>query len=258
MNLLQKTYWVLRTQIGIDPLTFWRSLKAFPAFLGDYSKFVAAYKGDIGFMPCLQDRNDDCGSINNEYFWQDILVARMVLEKKPTRHLDIGSRIDGFVAHVAASQDIEVLDIRPNSYCIPGVIFRQADLTAPIAEVQETYDSISCLHALEHFGLGRYGDEISANGFRQGFANMAKLLKSQGVFYLSVPLGRERVEFNANWVFSPDTILELAKQNDLSFNKLQTLKISNNSCDIKDFFQLPLPELEKEEYRLGIFQFTKL
>ena len=29
------------------------------------------------------------------------------------RHVDIGSRLDGFVAHVASFREIEVLDIRP-------------------------------------------------------------------------------------------------------------------------------------------------
>jgi hypothetical protein len=30
----------------------------------------------------------------------------------PVRHIDIGSRIDGFVANVAAFRKIEVLDVR--------------------------------------------------------------------------------------------------------------------------------------------------
>jgi hypothetical protein len=29
-------------------------------------------------------------------------------------------------------------------------------------------DSLSCLHALEHFGLGRYGDPIDPRGHEKG------------------------------------------------------------------------------------------
>ena len=43
---------------------------------------------------------------------------------------------------------------------MPGVVFRQADLMNPVSlpiTAGEGYcDSLSCLHAIEHFGLGRY------------------------------------------------------------------------------------------------------
>jgi len=32
---------------------------------------------------------------------QDLLVARWIFDAKPQRHVDIGSRVDGFIAHVA-------------------------------------------------------------------------------------------------------------------------------------------------------------
>lgn len=64
------------------------------------------------------------------------------------------------------------------------------------------YDSISCLHALEHFGLGRYGDDLDYYGYLNGFNSMSKMLSSGGSFYLSVPMGPQRIEFNAHRVFS--------------------------------------------------------
>jgi hypothetical protein len=39
------------------------------------------------------------------------------------------------------------------------------------------YDSISCLHALEHFGLGRYGDRLDPNGHETGFLKLLDMLK---------------------------------------------------------------------------------
>ena len=68
-------------------------------------------------------------------------------------------------------------------------------------------DSISCLHALEHFGLGRYGDKIDPDGHLKGFRNITKMLKTNGVFYFSVPMGRQRIEFNAHRVFGMSYLL---------------------------------------------------
>ena len=41
--------------------------------------------------------------------------------------MDVGSRIDSFVAHVASYRNIYVFDIRPIRVDIPRVIFRQVD-----------------------------------------------------------------------------------------------------------------------------------
>lgn len=128
----------------------------------------------------------------------------MVFEAKPDKHLDIGSRVDGFVAHVASFREIDVLDVRPITTQIPGVTFKQDDLMKPVEGMSGYYDSLSCLHALEHFGLGRYGDPIAPTGFENGLANMASLLRNNGVFYLSVPIGIDRVEFNAHRVFEAE------------------------------------------------------
>jgi hypothetical protein len=67
------------------------------------------------------------------------------------------------------------------------------------------------LHALEHFGLGRYGDPLAINGYRQGFENLCRMLEPGGWLYFSVPIGRERIDFNAQRVFAVSTIMALAK-----------------------------------------------
>ena len=59
----------------------------------------------------LQDYSDNAGQNKGHYFHQDLLVAKMIYDTKPRRHIDIGSRLDGFVAHVASFREIEVFDI---------------------------------------------------------------------------------------------------------------------------------------------------
>jgi len=157
----------------------------------------------------LDDRSSPSGAASGHYFHQDLLIARRIFQRKPVRHVDVGSRVDGFVAHVATFRTIEVLDIRPLRACIPNIIFKQCDLMDQELQLSDYCDSISCLHALEHFGLGRYGDIVDIEGHLRGLNNIHRILKSGGTLYLSVPIGPERIEFNAHRVFAIKTVLDM-------------------------------------------------
>lgn len=158
--------------------------------------------------PISKDFGENAGVMRGHYFHQDLLVARLINTHNPTRHVDIGSRIDGFVAHVASYRKIEVLDIRPWQKSVhDNIVFTQADLTKDVN--LGDFDSISCLHALEHFGLGRYGDSVDPNGHVKGLSNITQALSSQGRLYISFPISNSpRVEFNAHRVFTPSWILD--------------------------------------------------
>jgi SAM-dependent methyltransferase len=162
------------------------------------------------FYPCLDDRLSESGAASGHYFHQDLLAASRVFQNNPVRHIDVGSRIDGFVAHVASFRAVDVVDIRPLSSRIRNVTFIQLDLMQPLkAEFAACCDSLSCLHALEHFGLGRYGDSVNDEGHLIGFANLRRMVRPGGTFYFSVPIGPQRLEFNAHRVFSVRYLLDL-------------------------------------------------
>lgn len=74
-------------------------------------------------------------------------------------------------------------------------------------------DSISSLHVIEHFGIGRYGDPIDYFGYLKAINNITKILKSGGIFYFSVPIGPQRIEFNAHRVFSVAYLINILSQN---------------------------------------------
>jgi len=248
-------------QFGLDPIKFVRAILNISFYLKSYFKFKKNYSGLLKFYPCLHDNNKEAGKIDNEYFWQDLIVAKWIFEASPEKHVDIGSRLDGFVAHVASFREIEVFDIRPINKKIPGMIFHQADLMSDkdnsILDKINYCDSLSCLHALEHFGLGRYGDPINPIGYRLGIENISKLIKTNGIFYLSTPIGIERVEFNANWVFDPRNIIQIAHNNKL---KLVEFGIYNNKNSFQEIeiSESKLKYFAEQKYNLGIFKFLKL
>jgi len=254
---LIKCYQILVGTFGFDPRSLIRSLRGLPIYIKDWREFRKGYSGSMNWMPCLHDRYEEGGATKGEYFWQDLLVARLIFAANPKRHVDIGSRVDGFVAHVASFREIEIFDVRPISTPIPGVVFKQADLMSSDSmpnEGEGYCDSLSCLHALEHFGLGRYGDPIDPVGHELGIANMASLLEPGGTFYLSTPIGQERVEFNAHRVFDPRRIIQLAESHALTLH--QFIVVDGGARDVP-LTQESLQSLSEASYNLGIFVFTK-
>jgi Caenorhabditis protein of unknown function, DUF268 len=217
INRIYKILFLLDS-FGISLLKIVSAVRGVPLVLKDYFTIAqqnnqSEAKWKLGLtMPCFHDRFDFGGVAKGDYFHQDLLVAQRIFARNPIAHVDVGSRIDGFVAHVAAFRTIEVFDIRPIISVPTNITFKQANLMALPEGLCDYCDSLSCLHALEHFGLGRYGDPIDIDGYAKGFESLSKMLKSGGVLYLSVPIGRERIEFNAHRVFSISTILNLSRQ----------------------------------------------
>ena len=255
---LVRLEWLLITQFGFDPRKTLRSLWGLPRYLNDLVRYRVNFNGRMELVPCLHDWYEEGGSTQTEYFWQDLLVARSIFDAKPEKHVDVGSRVDGFVSHVASFREIEVFDIRPITTRIPGVTFKQADFmhADQISSGGGYCDSLSCLHALEHFGLGRYGDPIDPKGHEEGLANLGGLLKPSGVLYLSVPIGAERVEFNGNRVFDPRTIIQLAARSSLTLRRLTTIR--HDGATQQTVNAPLLANLARQRYTLALFEFSKI
>jgi hypothetical protein len=204
----------------------------------------------------LSDYNDNAGVTKGHYFHQDLLVASFIYENQPKRHIDVGSRIDGFVLAVASYREIEVIDIRP----IPksehkNIKFTQADFMHPITTIDQV-DSLSCLHAMEHFGLGRYNDPIDIEGHKKCINNLVELTKPGGTLYISFPIGMlDEVHFNAHRVFHPKTILEF----ECIYKKMKLIRFDY----VDDYGNLHLNTsvdnaVDKNKYGCGIYTFKKI
>lgn len=238
---------------GFNLIRFLKSLKfvffKYPSDLVFFLKKKKDFK-KIKLFPALDDESHNIDKI---YFNQDIIVAKKIFKMKPQNHLDIGSRIDGFVSHLATFRKVYVMDIRPINIEDENIIFLKKDLMKNDIETKylENFDSISSLHAVEHFGLGRYGDKLDPIGHIKGIKNLQKYLKKNGLFYLSVPVGsKSEIYFNAHRVFTIKEILNIFSK-DYEFVSLELLNDQGN--------KLPFQNLEEIdfEYGCGIFTFEK-
>lgn len=194
----------LALNFGFDPRGLKSSTKM-ARFIRDYRAFTALGGKVTELHPILVDYDAQAGSGSGQYFHQDLLVASFVHEAAPRRHIDLGSRIDGFIAHVAAFREIEMIDIRPlEKSAHPRIKFLQGDLMKHDPAWDGSADSVSSLHALEHFGLGRYGDTLDPQGHVTGFRHLSRMVAPGGMLYIGLPIGSEsQVFFNAHRVFAP-------------------------------------------------------
>jgi hypothetical protein len=199
----------LRT-FGIDPKRTVSSLRGVGRYLAGRRQFRAGLRDDFAWgdsHPILDEWQTASGGLG-AYFFQDQLVARWIHDARPRRHVDVGSRLDGFIGNLAVFREVEVIDIRPAPAPIRNVTFHQMDLMEPLpAQWVDAADSLSCLHTIEHFGLGRYGDPIHADGHLDGLAQLKRMVAPGGMFYLSTPIGPQRIEFNAHRVFAAQTLI---------------------------------------------------
>mgnify|MGYP002395857445 CR=1 FL=1 len=250
----------MRIRILVKGIPLFILLRGLPAFLRDYAEFKRqAAEQDFpfgSFHPCLDERGLDSGTAKGHYFHQDLLVANRIFQNTPAHHVDIGSRVDGFVAHVASFRQIEVMDIRNLKSFSENVVFRQIDLSDPEFSLTDYCDSLSCLHALEHFGLGRYGDRVDYRGHIVGWKNMGKMLQRGGKLYFSVPIGEQRVEFNAHRVFSIAYIMKMIEER----YRLDAFSYVNDDGDLVRDPPLTAEAIRHNfscHYGCGIFELTK-
>lgn len=238
--------------IHLDELYY--NIKNYPRFYSDLKKYKKMRpEGDsrtIELNPYF-NWDGEAGTASGMYFHQDLWAAKKIFEKDPDSHLDIASRIDGFIAHLLVFTEVEYVDVRPLESELDNLHFIQGDATEMEEFDDNSLDSVSSLNAAEHFGLGRYGEPIDPHGSMKFMQSLQRVLAPGGKLYFSVPIGKERVEFNAHRVFSPRTVLDTLDELELvSFAATidGNLNTSVAPDDLGD---------RRDGHNCGLFEFTK-
>lgn len=196
---------------GFDPVRFGKAWIGLWPYLRNVRRLRrgSGHVAPMVLRPHLADRSQAAGSAEGHYFWQDMLVAQRIFSAGPKRHIDVGSRVDGFVSHLLTFRTVDVVDIRPLPHAVPGLTFVLDDATSLASIPDKSVESLSSLHAVEHFGLGRYGDAIDAEGHVRGMKALQRVLAPGGRLYLAFPVGAPVVEYNSQRVLHPNLALDV-------------------------------------------------
>jgi hypothetical protein len=227
------------------------------AYALDCWRYARAWKPGSEFpltlpdtYPCLYDRYENAGRLPRHYFHQDLWASRKVFASGAKVHYDIGSRVDGFIAQCLVFCKVVMIDVRPLGQQVAGLEFVQADAMDMRSIKTGAIGSISSLHAIEHFGLGRYGDPIDPEGHRRAIDELQRVAAPGGTIYFSVPVGRQRLEFNAHRVFDPRSIIGLFGGCELlEFSVVTDGNILVERADPADY--------TGSEYACGLYLFRK-
>lgn len=201
--------------------------------------------------PYLDDRHDAAGTAKGHYFLQDLWAAQRVFRHQAADHVDVGSRVDGFVAHVASFRPVRYVDIRVIETAVPNLIgVRGSVCELPFAD--RSIASLSCLHVIEHIGLGRYGDPLDPDGWKLALSELERVLAPGGRLLVGTPCGRQRVVFHAHRVFDPRMIVDA-----MPGLRLEEFSLIENGGSTAWRENVGLDAAAKLDFGCGLFVFTR-
>jgi SAM-dependent methyltransferase len=175
----------------------------------------------------------------------------IVAQTRPAQHVDISSTLH-FCSIVSAFVNVRFYDYRPADLQLSGLTSQHADLTAlpfPSASIA----SLSCLHVVEHIGLGRYGDPLDPNGDVKAIDELQRVLAPGGTLLFVVPVGKPRIQFNAHRIYSYDQLRSL-----FAGLKLKACALVPDDPSAGGLLNDPPPQLfDEQRYGCGCFWFQR-
>lgn len=200
--------------------------------------------------PCLEDRTADT-PFDRHYVYHTAWAARVLAERRPTKHVDISSSLY-FCAIASAFVPVDCYDFRPPRLELDGLRCDRADLLA-LPFDSGSIPSLSCMHVLEHVGLARYGDPLDYNADLRAFAELERVLAPGGDLLVVVPVGKPRIQFNAHRIYAPSQIRDA-----FAALELRELSLIPDDPEVGGLIRnAPWALAAEQRYACGCFWFTR-
>ncbi len=230
-----------------------RNMGRYPAYvrsLGAYRRLAGGLPARVADLwPQLGDQDSSSQTGGGHYFYQDVWALNKLAASTHPYHVDVGSRVDGFVGQATAIKPVIFIDIRPVQLAVERLRLVDGSLLQlPLRSA--SVPSLSCLHVIEHIGLGRYGDPLNPHGPALAARELARALAPGGDLYVGVPVGRPSVQFNAHRVLGPSQVTDL-------FGGLELVDFAGVDDEGAFCRAIQPGALDTCRYACGLFHFRK-
>lgn len=234
------------TRVALSPFVF-KSYVTFKAH-DKNPRFKLALQD---FYPQIKDKTVKTG-FDRHYVYHTSWAARKVQEINPSLHIDVGSSLY-FSGIVSAFVPVDFYDYRPAALHLSNLRSLEGNLYDLPFE-NNSVASLSCMHTIEHIGLGRYGDNIDPEGDIHASNELKRILKVGGHLLFVVPIGKKTlIEWNAHRIYTYEAVLKLMEGLTLQEFSLIPEYEKDGGIIINADPQLT----KKEHYACGCFVFKK-
>lgn len=225
-------------------------LKQYRAYKKINNRFDMKFK-DI--YPCLRD-NTKFTTFSRHYIYHPAWAARIINKNNPRFHVDISSTLH-FGSILSSFIPVKFYDYRPANLVLDNLESSRADLLDLQFE-NNSIQSLSCMHTVEHIGLGRYGDPFSNDGDLKAMGELSRVLAINGNLLFVVPIGSKSIiQFNAHRIYTKDQILQYF--DDFGLTLVEFTLIPEKEED-GGLVNNPSRELlSRQKYACGCFWFVK-
>lgn len=252
---IRKINWKIISVLG-RPIKFIKRILYRIQYIKDFFIFRKMKDGRFNVLwsdryPCLRDKTT-MTNFDTHYIYHQAWAARVLASTKPKKHIDISSTLN-FCVTVSAFIPVDFYDYRPAHLVnLSNLKSKRGDLTALPFE-DNSVESISCMHTIEHIGLGRYGDPLDSNGDLKAIHELKRVTAQGGNLLFVVPIGQPKLMFNAHRIYSYDQIVSYFDD----FELRQFALIPDNAATNGIIIEATKAQADKQSYGCGCFWFKK-
>ena len=250
--LIKKSFKILGMSSLLNPI------KKRVKFIKDFLNF-SSLSTKIGttkplWKNCLPQLHDNTSEtlFDRHYVYHPAWAARIIKEVNPQFHVDISSTLH-FCTILSAFIPVKFYDYRPAELHLSNLTSEKADLTNLFFD-DNSIKSLSCMHTVEHIGLGRYGDPIDPEGDQKAIRELKRVTAIGGSLLFVVPIaGSPTIMFNAHRIYSYNQIIKYfdgfeLKKFSLVPDKYEKLNFIENATK---------EDVDMQKYGCGCFWFIK-